>query len=327
MRKLYIHNKDFCNLAKGDKFKIISTEYTILKTIIGGLGIVFFAKKNDEESPILGNISHGPIIVLKSIRPDMLNDKTKKDFFRELYNWSKFSHSSILPLHEVISGPKGELIALMDPMQGSLREFILRKKFNEIEIKHVANSVLAGLNYAQKYFQTNHLDIKPENILIGPSLELILGKTKAKGDFRDYRVLISDWGISSNKASEITKGSISTNKTYLNNTLNNSGTLCYMSPERFIKGFPSSESSDIYSLGIILIELVTGRLPFNILEENKILKSISNSEYYISSKIALDHSKTSNKLKSLILSMINPDLSRRVSIRSAIRKLNWFSYV
>ena len=308
MRRVETGNIRFHDLKEGDEFKISSTHYSVVKSMAGGMGIVIFAEQKSRPSSfIMGNMSHGPTIVLKTVRSEILNDKTRKDFFSELYNWSKFSHPSILPLHEVLTGSGAELIALMDPMVGSLRDYIGTKKFTETEIKHIARSVLKGLEYASKSFHTNHLDIKPENLLVGPSLVNIIEQIEPKGDFRDNRILITDWGISSSKSTYITGDVILNNILNSNDTQNNSGTLYYMSPERFIKGFSSSEASDIYSLGIVIIELITGALPFNALDGSLDLDSL------------LVDKNISSKLKKLVLRMIAPNFSERISIKKALK--------
>jgi len=118
---------------------------------------------------------------------------------------------------------------------GSLREKLNREKRLEVrEAVEIINQVGSALNYAHSKGIT-HCDIKPTNILFQqlPSGEV--------------RVLLSDFGIARARTPKGVKGII--------------GTPSYMSPEQ-ASGQEVDHRSDIYSLGVVLYEMLTGRLPF-----------------------------------------------------------------
>jgi serine/threonine-protein kinase len=97
----------------------------------------------------------------------------------------------------------------------------------------------------------------------------------------------------------------------LNTTNNNAGTLPYMAPERFVQGWHSSPRSDIFSLGMLWVELLSGKLPFN--PRTNLLPQILSGDYYAETVRLLDSTPTQSSTKTIILSCIHPDPESRIS--------------
>ncbi len=87
-------------------------------------------------------------------------------------------------------------------------------------------------------------------------------------------------------------------------TFNNMGTLSYMAPERFIRGVRSSVASDIFSLGMIYLELLVGRLPFR--RDKHPVESLLSGEYFLDADSLLEHVKVPTSIRSFVLAMLVP---------------------
>jgi serine/threonine protein kinase len=126
---------------------------------------------------------------------------------------------------------------VIELMDGSLKDLLLKKQFaTEGECAAIAYQLMRGLHYLHVHRQRMHRDIKPHNVLYRVS---------------DGSVKLADFGIS--KKMESVAGRVM--DTYC-------GTLKYMSPER-VQGQPYSFEGDIWSVGITLMELALGSVPFD----------------------------------------------------------------
>ncbi|MEM8535415.1 MAG: Stk1 family PASTA domain-containing Ser/Thr kinase [Chloroflexota bacterium] len=156
-------------------------------------------------------------------------------FHHEAQAAANLRHPSIVDVYDV--GQDGDMqYIVMEYVEGSdLKSAILQQSMLPIDrAVAIAESVAEGLDAAHQAGLV-HRDIKPQNIMIGPS----------------DRVKITDFGIA--------KSQLSTAMTETGITF---GTADYISPEQ-AKGQPATHSSDLYSLGVTLYEMLTGRLPFN----------------------------------------------------------------
>ncbi len=224
--------------------------YPILSRIaIGGMGETFLAK-----DPVLGRQ-----IVIKRARADLVHHQIIKDrFTKEVKITSSLFHPSIIPVY-AIDSHEGELYYTMPYVEGKTLKQILRDSVTEEKdgspswsintLLRIFQNVCNGVFYCHtKGFL--HRDLKPENILVG-----------------NYgQVYIVDWGLSTH-VDDKEEGPIPSIFTFsMNKDLTRPGkifgTLPYLPPER-IKGQKATVSSEIYSLGVILYQLLTLRMPFH----------------------------------------------------------------
>jgi len=177
-------------------------------------------------------------VALKVFFPSMANEKdARARFISEGDILSKLNHKNIVPVYDV--GSYGDLNYIaVEFLEGkSLKERIIPGKSNRISVTE-SLKVIREISGALEYSHSKgliHRDIKPENILFRNNGTPVLVDF---GIAKDY---------SQNKNFTMTGTSI--------------GTPYYMSPEQ-IKGHPPDPRNDIYSLGIVLFEMLTGDIPY-----------------------------------------------------------------
>ena len=202
--------------------------YRILRRLgTGGMANVYLAE--DEEL--------GRLVAIK-----ILNDRHASDdqfverFRREAKNAAGLSHPNIVSIYDR-GEAEGTYYIAMEYLEGrSLKDRIIAEGPLPIPAAiEATRQILRALGFAHRGGVV-HRDVKPHNVLLAPD-----------GSERRYKV--TDFGISRTQASQMTEaGSIV-------------GTAQYLSPEQ-ARGAPVDQRSDIYSVGIVLYELLTGQLPF-----------------------------------------------------------------
>ena len=175
--------------------------------------------------------------------PISLDPETGKAFTKEIVNWSRLKHENIVELCDMNILPIPYLE--MELCDKSLEE--VPKPMSVEEATSIIYDVAKGLKHAHSK-GIIHQDLKPSNIL-----------------FKDGKAKITDWGLSKLKA-----GSKSSSITAFSPL--------YAAPEHFSKKLKKDERTDIYQLGIIFYELVTGKLPFEGEDIHEIYSSIMNEE-------------------------------------------------
>jgi eukaryotic-like serine/threonine-protein kinase len=154
-------------------------------------------------------------------------------FIREIKVLAKLEHPNITSFRTAFHVNQ-EVLMIMEYVEGSaLSRQLIRQKIELWQAVDYASQVLSALSHAHQC-GVLHRDVKPSNILI------------TIGD----RVKLTDFGIASlntDPGLTITGGTV--------------GTLYYMAPEQ-MKGLPLDGRADLYSVGVTLYEMVTGRLPF-----------------------------------------------------------------
>lgn len=180
-------------------------------------------------------------VAIKIPKPSKL--ESKDAFLAEARRVARLKHDSIVPVHDV--GVEGNTCYIVTEYVegGSLADKLVSGKVpREQAIRWVAE-ISAALEYAHLN-GIIHRDIKPANILID----------------HHGRAKLADFGIaqSSMKTGEFAPSL---------------GTLRYMSPEQ-LEGKPSDHRSDLYSLGVVLYEVMTGRIPYSSSEPNVLRKEI-----------------------------------------------------
>lgn len=199
--------------------------YKILKKIgDGGMSSVYLSIQ----------LSVGREVALKVLAPELRTDPEQgKKFFREANICGTLSHPNIISLYDV--GNEGQFYYIaMDYLPGpSCADRIRRKKIPADDALRIMSDIVRALDYIHKN-KVVHCDIKPDNIL-----------------FRhDGSAVLTDFGI----AKKLEKKTTPASKII-------SGTPYYMSPEQF-QAKPLDGRSDIYSLGIVFYEMLTGTVPF-----------------------------------------------------------------
>ncbi|MGF2615603.1 Stk1 family PASTA domain-containing Ser/Thr kinase [Rossellomorea vietnamensis] len=207
--------------------KRISGRYKILEVIGGGgMANVYLAKDMilDRE------------VAIKMLRLDFANEEEFiKRFQREAQSATSLAHPNIVSIYDV--GEEDDIYYIvMEYVSGmTLKQYI--QKHSPISIEK-AIDIMRQLTSAIAHAHQNHIvhrDIKPQNILID----------------HDGTVKITDFGIAMALSS--------TSITQTNSVL---GSVHYLSPEQ-ARGGMATRKSDIYSLGIVMFELLSGRLPFS----------------------------------------------------------------
>ncbi len=172
-------------------------------------------------------------VAIKVLKPEFASDQGFVSKFRmEAQSAACLSHPNIVSIYDV-GEENGIYYIVMELIDGiTLKKYIERKKKLEIrESIEVAMQVARGLEAAHREHIV-HRDIKPQNIMIT----------------REGKVKVTDFGIARAASSQ----------TISSNTM---GSVHYISPEQARGGY-CDERSDIYSLGITMYEMLTGRVPF-----------------------------------------------------------------
>ena len=202
---------------------VFDGRYRILRKLgSGGMANVYLAE--DEEL--------GRRVAIKILNERYANDELFIERFRrEAKSAAALSHPNIISIYDR-GEAEGTYYIAMEVIEGrSLKELILtRGPLPITQAVAYTLEILEALRYAHRH-GIIHRDIKPHNILIGE------------------RLYVTDFGIARAGASQMTEaGSIM-------------GTAQYLSPEQ-ARGAPVTASSDLYSVGIVLYEMLTGKVPF-----------------------------------------------------------------
>ncbi len=246
--------------------EIISHYRIIEKLGEGGMGEVYKA-----EDTVLKRT-----VALKFLPPSVSNDESaRKRFTHEAVAASALDHPNICTIYETGQTEDGRLYISMAYYDGeTLKDKIMRGPLEIDESLSIFLQVCEGLEKAHKN-GIIHRDIKPTNIFI---------KT-------DGLVKILDFGLAKVKG-----------QTRLTQTESTAGTVNYMSPEQ-ARGEEVDQKTDIWSLGIVLYEMLTGTLPFNSEFDQAVIYSILNEDP--------DLSKIPAVLISIIKKTINKNLNER----------------
>lgn len=209
-----------------NKGQIINGRYEIIKLIgEGGMANVYLAY-----DPILKRY-----VAVKILRGDLANDeKFIKRFKREAISASSLAHPNIVEIYDV-GEENGNYFIVMEYVNGITLKTLIKKRNKMIlaEVLDITKQVALGLECAHASCII-HRDIKPQNIMV----------------LDDGLVKITDFGIA-----------VASNSESLTQTNSVMGSVHYLPPEQ-ANGTGSTIKSDIYSLGIMMFEMLTGKVPF-----------------------------------------------------------------
>ena len=208
----------------------------------GGMGKVYKAEQ----------ITTGKIVAIKIVAKHLSGDEaTVRRFRREVNIQSKLEHPNIVTVIDFAQLSSGEYFFVMAFVKGaSLQNILLEEGGLELkEFFEFAIQICDGIEYAHR-LGIVHRDLKGDNIIIAP-----LGHQKV--------VKILDFGIAKALQSEGGGESAVTTSTQLTAQGRILGTPAYMAPEQ-AKGEINriGPSTDVYSIGVILYQMITGRLPY-----------------------------------------------------------------
>ena len=210
-------------IMKGQK---INDRYQIIKSIgEGGMANVYLAYDTILDRDV----------AVKVLRGDLSNDeKFVRRFQREALNASSLSHPNIVEVYDV-GDDNGQYFIVMEYIEGKNLKDLLKKrgKLTTSEVVDIMSQIADGLSVAHDSYII-HRDIKPQNIMI----------------LENGLVKITDFGIA-----------MAMNATQLTQTNSVMGSVHYLPPEQ-ASGKGSTLKSDIYSMGILMYELLTGKLPY-----------------------------------------------------------------
>ncbi|MGI8618288.1 MAG: protein kinase domain-containing protein [Gemmatimonadaceae bacterium] len=204
----------------------LAGRYTIERELgEGGMALVF----------LVNDLRHDRRVALKVLRPEIAAEVGAERFLREIKLAAGLTHPHILPVYD--SGEAGGLLFYVMPnMEGrSLRERLDKESQLPLnDALRLCREVASALDYAHRH-QVLHRDVKPENILL-----------------HEGSALVADFGIAKalSGSGSITRTGISL------------GTPAYMSPEQASGEATIDGRSDLYSLGCVLYEMLTGEPPF-----------------------------------------------------------------
>ena len=210
-------------IVKGSK---INDRYQIIKTLgEGGMANVYLA----HDTILDRNVA------VKVLRGDLANDeKFVRRFQREALSASSLSHPNIVEMYDV-GEDDGQYYIVMEYVDGKTLKQVLKSR-GHLSITEVVDIMLQltdGLAHAHDAYII-HRDIKPQNIMI----------------LSNGMIKITDFGVAA-----------SLNSTQLTQTNSVMGTVHYLPPEQ-AQGKGSTIKSDIYSMGIMMYELLTGLVPY-----------------------------------------------------------------
>ena len=218
------------------------SHYKILEKLGGGgMGVVYKAQ----------DLKLGRSVALKFLPPELTLDPEAKDrFIQEAKAASALQHNNICTVHDIDQTTDGRMFIVMDCYEGeTLKQKIENGPLKIEEATDLSIQIAQGLAEAHAHGIV-HRDVKPANILI------------TKGGVAK----IVDFGLA--KLSGVSK---------LTKTGSTLGTAAYMSPEQ-ARGGEVDHRTDIWSLGVVLYEMVTGRQPFKSEYEQALVYSILSEE-------------------------------------------------
>ena len=205
--------------------KMLDNRYEILERIgTGGMAVVYKAKCHRLNR----------LVAVKILKDDLAQDEDfRRRFNAESQAVAQLSHPNIVSVYDVSRGGDTEYI-VMELIDGiTLKQYMSKRgQLNWRESLHFITQIMRGLSHAHSRGIV-HRDIKPQNIMI----------------LRDGSVRVADFGIAclENSAQTLTQEAL--------------GSVHYISPEQ-ARGDRTDAISDIYSAGVVLYEMLTGRLPF-----------------------------------------------------------------
>ena len=214
----------------------------------------------------------------------------------EIEKLKQFDHPNIVKLFEYFIDNDKYLLITEYCRGGDLFRVIKKKKkFSELSAVYIMFQIFRALIYCHNTIHLAHRDIKPENIVIFKK------NNTATEDLYDVKLI--DFGIAKK---------LDINDKKMDDKIK--GSLYYMAPEVF--GKKSDEKCDIWSCGVVLYLLVTGKYPFNGKDQKEIIRNIKEGRFSFPEDII---DKLSNELRDLIKNCLQVNPAKRLSAKEALK--------
>jgi serine/threonine-protein kinase len=219
------------------------TRYAYFKTIAkGGKSLIKSCK----------DLHLSRVVCYKTLRPELADDPVEQQrLLREARVSALLQHPNTVPTYELGRDTKGHYYFTMKLVHGyTLREVLdYRERYELAQMVEVLMQVAYALQYAHT-MGVIHRDVKPDNILVGPYGE----------------VLLLDWGLAkvwhpdgTDSESAYTEFDLTDDDSTMTGRGKLQGSICYMSPEQINRDKDIDGRTDVYSLGAVLYEILTGQ--------------------------------------------------------------------
>ncbi|HEY5535137.1 MAG TPA: serine/threonine-protein kinase [Ignavibacteria bacterium] len=214
--------------------RIIQNYKITAKIAEGGMGTIFYGEHKTLNRPV----------AIKQLHANFTsNEQFKKRFVNEAKILAQLNHPNIISVYDLIEDG-GEFFIIMEYVKGKTLDVIIEEfdaPFNPKRALYIFKQILYGFEYAHKK-GVIHRDIKPSNIILQ----------------EDDTPKILDFGVAKMLQKEVRITKAGTKM----------GSLLYMSPEQVL-GLDVDVRSDIYSLGVVLFEILTASLPYDLSSDNE----------------------------------------------------------
>jgi len=220
-------------------------------------------------------------VALKFLPPDLTrDDESKVRFIQEAQAASALQHNNICTIHEIDETEDGQMFIVMACYEGqTLKNKIEQSSLENEEAVKITLQIAQGLSKAHEKGIV-HRDIKPANIMVTD----------------DGVVKILDFGLAK-----------LTGQTRITKTATTMGTIAYMSPEQ-ARGEEVDHRTDVWSLGVLLYQMITGSLPFKGEYEQAVVYSILNEEPRPMSKVKAD---VPGEIEEIVQKSLQKDVEKR----------------
>jgi serine/threonine protein kinase len=250
--------------------RTLSARYLIQDVVArGGMSTVYLAK----------DLRLDRVVAVKVIHPHLAADPVFRDkFFREARMLAKVNHANLVNIYDQ-GDDSGNAYIILEYVQGITLRDALRDSgaLTTEQIVQVSKAVLSALSQAHSNGIV-HRDLKPENVLLSD----------------DGRIKVTDFGLARELSADTDTGSLV-------------GTVAYLAPE-VIKRGKTQTQSDVYSYGIMLFEMLTGKQPFS--GTDAIQVAMMHTTSRVGSALN-ENSSASKDLDELMLYCTAPDASNR----------------
>jgi predicted ATPase/predicted Ser/Thr protein kinase len=254
----------------------------------GGMGVVYHARETQLGRPV----------ALKFLPPEVAHDGVLLDRFRrEAQTASSLNHPHICTVH-ALGEHAGRPFIVLEFIEGQTLKALSTRRWEPQELIRVLRQAAGALQAAHSAGVV-HRDIKPENIMLR----------------RDGYVKVLDFGLARRLPTLASTGGEAAHETWPGAIL---GTVAYMSPEQ-ARGEVLAASSDIFSLGIVLYQLLTGVHPFDRGTPLATLQAITSAEPLPPSRLS---STAPPPLDGLVAAMLHKDPRLRPSAAEVANSLS-----